>query len=149
MSNPWSAPVVKPLSKLLKFIRVQMAGAPAADAEDAVDSIAEHFADEIRAAVEPLKEENAALRREIETLKGLVPSAASDATDLFAPIREEIAELRVALEKALSAAATPADEVVAAVKALHERVTALEKPRPAAAVAARAAAPAARPATTA
>lgn len=137
MSNPWSAPVTKPLSKLVEFFRVQIAGAPIANVEEAIAGIEEHVAEEIRVAVEPLREE-------ISSLRGTAPAVAADAPDLFAEIREEIAALRARFDQIQPA---PATDVSGDLKALHDRVVALETAKPAAP--ARAAAPAARPATTA
>jgi len=137
VSNPSSAPATSPLSRLVDFFRIQLAGAPVQRVEEAVAGIEQHVAEEIRAAIEPLREE-------ISSLRGVAPAVAADAPDLFAEIREEIAAMRARIDQIQPA---PATDVSGDLKALHDRLVALETARPAAP--ARAAAPAARPATTA
>ncbi len=111
MSNPWSAPVIKPLSKLVEFFRIQLAGAPAERVEEAIAGIEEHVAEEIRVAVEPLK-------ADLEALKGGAPVAA-EGTDPFAEIREQIAALRARFD---AIEIPPAPDL----EALHKRLAAVE-----------------------
>ena len=136
MSNPWSAPVIKPLSRFLGFLRVQLAGAPAEQAEDAVASIEEHF----DGVVAPVVTRIEALEAEIKALRGEAPAVAAEAPDLFAEIREEIAALRARFD---AIEIPPASDL----EALHKRLAAVEAAT-AKAAPARAAAPAARPAAT-
>lgn len=125
-----------PLSKVVDFFRIQLPGAPVKSLEEAVAGIEEHLAAEISAAVEPLKDEIAAL-------KGEAPAVTTAGGDALSDLKQQVADLRADLDKVQSAAA---GDVSSDIKALHDRLAAVEASAKPATAPARAAAPAARPA---